>query len=249
LNVGGGDGTFHHVLNGAVAPPDGALVEHPASLGFFPAGHGNDIAAALGIPQDPIAAAAQFLRTAPRGVDIFRVRFSDGRIELCIGAGGLGLDAEAARLANGRFRRLPGAARYVAGALWSLASFRPLEVDLRADGERWRGLALFVAVSNAPGYGAGVKIAPAARMDDGLLDLTIVAPLSWMRLLEAIPIVLRTGDLRWPEIHRLRAQKVQLRTDRPAWFQGDGELLGAAPVDIEVLPGAVLVVSPKTRED
>lgn len=235
----GGDGAFHHLVRGAFG--------HNLVLGFFPAGHGNDIADALRIPKDAVAAAHAFLTGRPRNVDVVRARLAQGRTGLYVGAGGMGLDAEAALLANGRFRRLPGAARYVAAALWALTTFEPLRLEVELDGERaaeGSGPVILAAVANAPRYGSGVWIAPMAKLDDGLLDVTLVSDLPWTRLLEAIPVLLRTGDLRWPEIRRYRARRVRLAADRPALFHGDGELLGTSPVELEVLPGAVQVMAP-----
>jgi diacylglycerol kinase (ATP) len=233
----GGDGAFHDVVNGAF----GGVV-----LGVFPAGNGNDIAAGLGIPEDPVAAAALFLRAAPRPVDVLRARCAGAEPRLYIGAGGMGLDAEAAQLVTTRFRRLPGAARYVAAALWALTRFEPLRLEVELDGRPVpaEGGALFVAVANAPAYGAGVKIAPGARMDDGFLDVTLIGALPWTRVLEALPIVLREGPPRWPEIRRLRGRRIRLRAERPALFHGDGEVLGRSPVEVDVLHHAVRVVAP-----
>ena len=242
----GGDGTFQCLVR--------ATLGAPVALGFFPAGGGNDIAAALGIPKDPVAAAYVFLRSQSRPMDVLRARFAMGKTRIYMGGGGLGLDAEAARLANGKFRGLPGAARYVAGALWALANFQPFHLEGELDGERVLATSaplMIAAASNTPTYGAGIKIAPAAEIDDGLLDITLVAQMSWMRLVEAIPPILRTGDLRWPEIRRFRARRVILRVDRPEMFHGDGELLGeltpGMSLEIENLPGAIRVVAPARR--
>lgn len=229
----GGDGTFHHVVNGAMG--------RDVVLGFFPAGNGNDIASGLGIPQDPVAAAHAFLTRAPRPVDALRARLADGSTQIYLGVGGMGLDADAAQLVHGRFRWLPGAARYIAAALWALATFHPLGVEAEMDGARVNAAAMFAAVANSPGYGSGLMIAPAATMDDGMLDVTLVGALDWTEILEAIPVMFRTGDLRWPQIQRFRTRRVALRADRPALFHGDGEVLGHAPVEVEVLPGAVRV--------
>src|SRR5229473_295591 len=126
----GGDGTFQSVANAGLGTD--------AVLGLLPTGGGNDFAAALGIPGDPVAAAHVMLHGTPLAVDVLRARTSDGHTRCYVGGGGLGLDAEAARLAAGLFRRLPGAARYVASALRALASFQPLEVEAELDGESSR---------------------------------------------------------------------------------------------------------------
>ncbi len=238
----GGDGAFQQVVKGTL----GAGV----TLGFFPAGGGNDIAGALGIPKDPVAAAHVFLHSQPRPMDVARARLAQGTTSFYVGGGGLGLDAEAARLANGKFRHLPGAARYVAGALWALAAFQPFHLEAEMDSKPAAaagGPLLFAAVANTPTYGAGVKIAPAAEIDDGLLDITLVRDLSWTRVIEMIPVMLRTGDVRWPEIQRFRARRVWLKADRRVPFHGDGEVLGEAPVEIENLPGAIRVVAPARK--
>src|SRR5580658_7669582 len=231
----GGDGAFHHLVEGT---RDTNVV-----VGFFPAGNGNDIACALGIPRDPVTAANDFLRGQPRAVDLVRVRFGDGSVAHYLGAGGMGLDAEAAHLANTRFRSWPGVTRYLAGAFTVFFREPLLDVTAEMDGASWSGHALFVAVANATSYGSGVRIAPQAEMDDGLLDMVIVGDVGLLRLLEAIPIVLTTGDLRgFPEVTRYRCRRVALRADRAARVHGDGEALGAAPAEFEILPGAVRVM-------
>ncbi len=235
----GGDGTFQCLAN--------AALETDMILGLLPAGGGNDIAASLGIPDEPVAAARALLHGTPRAVDVLRARTSDGHTRCYVGGGGLGLDAETARLASGRFRRLPGAARYVASALWALASFQPLDIEAELDGDSSRQIrsrALFATVANTPSYGAGVKIAPDARVDDGLANLVLVGALTVPQVLDLIPRILRTGDLRLPEIQRFTARRVRLQTGRPATFHGDGEILGAAPVEIEVIPSAIRVLAP-----
>lgn len=243
----GGDGTFHHVVAGGFGTP--------VIFGFIPAGHGNDIATGLGIPTDPMAAAHDFLRhmERPHRFDVIRARFAGGGERVFVGAGGLGLDAEAAALANSRFRRWPGALRYVLGALWTLKGFRPIPLDVQlqrvegAGAESWQGEVLFAAVANGPGYGAGVKIAHRARMNDGLLDMTLVEPMPWNELLEALLVVLRHGDVRSRKIRRFRALSVRLTPGRKALFHGDGEILGeigaSGSLELEVLPSSILVAA------
>jgi diacylglycerol kinase (ATP) len=238
----GGDGAFHHLVEGAFGSD--------VTLGFLAAGNGNDIAEALKIPKDPIAAAHVFIKAKPRSVDVLRAHFTHGRTALYVGAGGMGLDAEAARLANDRFRHLPGVTRYLAGALWALAHFPRLSVNAQIsttdETVHWKGPILLAAVANAPCYGSGFRIAPTARVDDGLLDILLAETMPWARVVEALPILLRTGDLPWGEIHRYRATRIRLEADRPTLFHGDGELLGEAPVEVEVLPAAIRVVAPPT---
>lgn len=233
----GGDGTFHHLVEG--------IQGTGAVAGLFPAGTGNDIARALEIPADPIRAADAFLHSSPQTIDLIRARFDDGRTALTVCVAGTGLDAEAANLANTRFRRWPGVTRYLAGALWTYCQGATFKVSAEIDGKEWNGRALLAAVANAAEYGAGVRIAPAAKIDDGLLDVVLVRDLRWTRLLEAIPIVLTSGDLRFQEVERFRCRRVKLEADRNVKVHGDGEALGELPVEFDVLPGAIRVMAPK----
>jgi diacylglycerol kinase (ATP) len=238
----GGDGTFQGLVNAAY----GADVV----LGVLPAGGGNDFAAALKLPEDPIAAAEAVLRGQPKGVDLVRARTADGRVRLYLGGGGLGIDAEAARLAGGAFRRLPGRARYVVSALRAYCGYRAMGVRAefpQSDLPAVEAKILLAAVLNTPSYGAGIRLAPEACLDDGWLDFVIVEDLGVLDVLGILPRLARSGELRTPHLKRLRVRAVKLSTDRPCVFHGDGEILGPAPVEIEIVPQAVRVLAPAER--
>ena len=235
----GGDGTFQSLANAA----SGADVV----LGILPIGGGNDFASALGLPSEPTEAAEAMLCGEPRKVDLLRVRTADGQSRLYAGGGGIGLDAEAARYASGRYRHLPGRFRYIAAALHALARYLPL--DVRVDFPEssippFDARALLAAVLNSPTYGAGVRLAPAAAVDDGSLHVVLIEELSKLAVLTLLPRLMRSGELRTPRVKRWRAKRVKLTTSRPCFFHGDGEILGPTPLEIEVVPKAVRVLAP-----
>ncbi len=236
----GGDGTLHHLIEG--------IRGTRAIAGFLPGGNGNDIGRALDIPPDPVRAADTFLHSFPREIDLIRAQFANGRVAHCVGAAGMGLDAEAAHLANTRFSRWPGAVRYLAGALWTYFGSSSFELRAKIDEAEWKGRALFAVAANSGYFGSGIRIAPAAELDDGWLDLVLVRDLVWTRLLEAIPIVLTSGDIRFRELERFRSKRVRLEADRPVKVHGDGEPLGESPAEFEILPRAVRVMAPKRPE-
>jgi diacylglycerol kinase (ATP) len=234
----GGDGAVQHVARGTLGLG--------AKLGILPLGGGNDVARALGVPSDPIDAARTLIRGTPRAMDVVRVRLADSKETLYLGGGGMGLDADAGKWANGPFRKLPGAARYIAGALWALKSFRPFRVavTLEDQAEFWSEPLLIASVANTPHYGGGVTLAPDARIDDGLLDVVLIRRMSLGRLLELIPVALGSGRIGSPDVERHRAGRIRLRAERAMDFHGDGEILGDAPVELESLPGAIRVLVP-----
>jgi diacylglycerol kinase (ATP) len=238
----GGDGTFQGLVNVALGKD--------VVLGILPTGGGNDFAAALGLPRDPIAAARAIAGGQARWVDLIRASTSDGRTRLYAGGGGVGLDAEAARHASGAFRHIPGRFRYIASALRALAGYAPLEVNIDFPGSDLSPItakALLAAVLNTPTYGAGLRIAPEADMYDGCLDVVLIEDLSLFGVLSLLPRLMGSGELRTSRVKRWRAQRVRLTTDRPCLFHGDGEILGPTPVELEVVPKAVRVLAPILR--
>ncbi len=233
----GGDGTFHHVIEG--------IYGTAAIGGFFPAGNGNDIARSMGIANDPVRAAEQFCNGSARAVDLIRVTTKGGRVSHYIGAGGLGLDAEAAYLANTRYAKLPGWMRYLAGTFSVFFNRGALQLGLDLDGEVRSGRGLFVAAANGSSYGAGARIAPDAKMDDGWMDVVVVGDVKFLRLLEALPRLFSSGDLRrFPEVERFRCKRAKILAAPSARVHGDGEDLGTSPAEFEVLPAAVRMVVP-----
>jgi diacylglycerol kinase (ATP) len=235
----GGDGTFQALAN--------AVLGAGVTIGIFPTGGGNDFAAALGLPNHPLCAAEQVLKGKPRYVDLVRVRTADGRTRLYAGGGGIGLDAEAARHASGVYRHFPGRFRYVGAALQALSEHVPLKIRLEfpdTDLRPMEASTLLAGVLNTPTYGAGVRLAPEAVIDDGLLHVVLIENLSTLEVLKLLPRLMSSGDLRTPRVKRWTVRSVKMSTDRHCVFHGDGEILGPAPVEIEVVPRAVRVLAP-----
>lgn len=239
----GGDGTFQALVNGVYGSD--------VVVGILPTGGGNDFAAALGLPSNPFSAAEIILKSKPRSVDMVRARTADGRTRLYAGGGGMGLDAEAALLANGPYRRLPGRLRYIASALRALSTHLPLKVRLDFSGTDFppvESASLLAGVLNTPTYGGGVRLAPDARIDDGLLQVVLLEDLSALSVLRLLPRLTGSGELRTSRVKRWDVRSVRISADRSCLFHGDGEILGPTPVDIEVLPSAVRVLAPSTGE-
>lgn len=235
----GGDGTFQGLVN--------ATYGCDVLLGVLPTGGGNDFARALGLPRDPVAAAKAVINGAPRAVDLLRIRTADGRERLCTGGGGVGVDVIAAQHAAGTFRKLPGRLRYIASVLRSLHGFTPLHVRVQFPGSAlpaMQGRVMLAGVLNAPSYGAGLRLAPGAQIDDGLLNVVLVQELSALQKVGVLPALILSGGIGKRFTKQTRARKALLLTDRPSFFHGDGEILGPAPVEIEVVAKGAMVLAP-----
>lgn len=240
----GGDGTVQALVNAVGVERND---ENGVVIGILPSGGGNDFASALGLPKDPADAVAA-LRAASIGrVDVLRARTGDGATRLFVGGGGVGLDVEAARHASGTYRRWPGRSRYLASALRAWREFEPIGVRVEFpddDIAAIEGRVMLAAVLNTPSYGAGLRVAPKARIDDGLLDVSILKCLSAAQVGRALPRLATTGELPDGYFIRRKAHAVVLQADRLCLFHADGEIIGSAPVRIDLLPEAMRFLAP-----
>lgn len=235
----GGDGTAQGLVQAAL----GCDVR----IGILPAGGGNDFALALGYSTNPVAAAGQLLTAVEKQVDIVRARTADGRERIYLGGGGIGLDAEAAQYAANHYRRWPGKLRYVASALHAFRQFVPIRLNLEfpdSDLPRTEGTTLITCVLNTPTYGAGLKFAPGARIDDGFVDVTMVEDLKLRQILALLPGLLASGEIHTQRLKRVRCAAVRITPAEECKFHGDGEIFGVAPVEIRVLPRAITMFVP-----
>ena len=103
---------------------------------------------------------------------------------------------------------------------------------------------LLVGVLSTPSYGAGVRLAPDALIDDGLLQVVLMEDVKLWEVLKLLPWSMWSGEPRPSRLKRWNVRRVGLRRDRPSLFHGDGEILGPTPVEIEVVPNAVRVLAP-----
>jgi diacylglycerol kinase (ATP) len=235
LLVAGGDGTMHHAVQG--------LAGTSCALGVIPLGTGNDLAGTLGVPRDAAAAVERALSGEIRRIDLARV----GDIR-CVGYAGVGFDSEVARVAN-EVKILRGPLVYLYSVIRTLAAFRPPTMRIVwSDGDegRYEAKAMFVTVANLPRLGGGMRIAPDARIDDGLLDLVIVREVSRLTLLSVFPKVYNGWHVGHPAVLLTQARRVEIALDRPMTMYGGGEpvrdMAAGETVAVEVEPGGLAVV-------
>ena len=235
----GGDGTLQLLVN--------EVIGLDVNVGVIPVGGGNDFAAAIGIGRNLEDAVDAVTKGKTRTVDAVRVKFASGKSAVYLGGGGVGLDVEAVNLASGRFQNWPGRLRYLASALAAWRGFAGVNVRVEFPDSGQPGISrkvLIAAAMNTATFGGGLRLSPAAQLDDGLLEVVLLEMLSAREVTALLPRLLVTGELKTKRITRIRAAKLSLRTDNANWFQGDGELLGQAPVEIEVMAKALRVLVP-----
>ncbi len=228
--------------DGLAAMVAGVAADTGRRLAVVPTGAGNDFARGLGYdPKHPLDAFGALEHGHDRVVDLGRV---NGRWYTCVTASGF--DAEANRWAN-TVHRLSGTALYVAAVLRTLAVYKPHPFRLTVDGDAHEIKAWLVAVGNGPAYGGGMKIAPAASLDDGLLDVTVVGEMNRLQMLVNFPKVFKGTHTSHPKVSTFRATRVELESlDRavPMDVYADGERVGPLPAAMEAVSGALTVRVP-----
>jgi YegS/Rv2252/BmrU family lipid kinase len=234
----GGDGTVNEVAS--------SLVGTGVTLGVVPLGTGNLLAANLGIPTGLEEALTVLVDGDERRIDVGRV---DGRIFL--GMAGMGLDAAMIEDAPEGLKRRAGWAAYAVAAARHLPD-RLSAVTVRVDGRltRHRDVSMLL-IGNIGRLQAGLEPLPDAEVDDGLLDLAVIAPhgpLGWLRVGAALR---RTpgrddGDGRASRVvYRERGRRIDVRARRPAPREADGERLPAGTgLNVEVWHNALTIRVP-----
>jgi diacylglycerol kinase (ATP) len=232
LVVAGGDGSLHQVLP--------ALAGSSTVLGIVPAGRGNDMAGCLGLPFRPEEALARALGPRVRALD---AGVAAGR--LYAGIAGVGFDGEVATFVRTRRTVLRGRAVYPYAVIRTLAAFRCPRLRLEHDGGVVEGPAVMVLAANLSTFGGGMRAAPAAEPDDGLLDLVLIREVPRWTLLRLLPLVYRGAHVHHAAVSVVRSRSAVLTSDRPLVPHADGEPLcgPVTRVAFEVARGALLVAA------
>jgi YegS/Rv2252/BmrU family lipid kinase len=224
---------------GAVAD---VLREFPeALLGVLPGGRGNDLARVLGIPADPIEACTVVAAGFSRKLDLGEI---DGKA--FVGIASVGFDSDANRIANEAPAWLGGLV-YAYGALRALLFWRParFQIELDPPGESYSFVGYSVGAANSKTYGGGMRAAPDALLDDGLLDVPVLESVSKLGFLTRIlPRVFSGTHVREPSVKVFRAREIAISADRPFTMYADGDPIGELPLRVCAIGGAVRVLVP-----
>ncbi|MFZ2114564.1 MAG: diacylglycerol kinase family protein [Solirubrobacteraceae bacterium] len=230
---------------GAVAD---VLREFPgALLGVLPGGRGNDLARVLGIPADPVEACAIVAAGFSRKLDLGEVDTHKGTGgKAFVGIASVGFDSEANRIANEAPAWLGGLV-YAYGALRALLFWRParFQIELDPPGESHSFVGYSVGAANSKTYGGGMRAAPDALLDDGLLDVPVLESVSKLGFLTKIlPKVFSGRHVREPSVKVFRAREIAVSADRPFTMYADGDPIGELPLRVRAIGGAVRVLVP-----
>ena len=253
----GGDGTLHRNLR--------ALVESQIPLLVVPRGSGNDFARALGIRkvQQAVAAWQEFShgQSNVRPVDVGIIKnageapaphgtLPQQRFFCCVA--GVGLDSEVAEAANRLPRWWRARGGYLLSLLRVLPGFAPPVMKISTDSsgswqKRAPGPILLAAFANTPTYGAGMRIAPRARLDDGQFDVCLIHGMSNLEAFCLFPTIYFGQHLRISKVEYFQTTRARIESAMPLKIYADGEPVCTTPVEISIRPRALQVIVPASQ--
>ncbi len=229
LVVCGGDGMVNLGIQ--------AVATTGTPLGIIAAGTGNDVARYFDLPRkDPLAAADRVASGTPRRIDLARC---GTRYYVTVMAAGF--DAKVNERAN-RMTWPKGQMRYNLATLIELRTFEPLPYTLDIDGTTHQLEAMLVAVGNGPSFGGGLRICEGAKLDDGLLDVVVIKPISKVELVRTYPKLFKGTHVTHPQYEHHLARTVTVAAPGIVGY-ADGERFGPVPLTIVSVPSGLTVLA------
>ena len=241
----GGDGTMNEIANGFYE--DRRIINPETSLGVVPSGTGCDLTKSLNIPAG-LKDALKVISEAPSvRMDVGKVRFrsnAGGEEErFFLNVADFGLGGEVVRRVNEQ-RLQRKASSYVRCLVTTMVQYRNKRVRIRVDGQNLpEGEYLIGAVANGKIFGKGMKVAPGARLDDGLFDSVLVRGFKFLEFCRHGWKLMNGSHITHPKVTVVRGSKVEAwpEENEDVLLELDGEQLGRLPATFEIIPRNLLI--------
>ena len=255
----GGDGTVHDVLNGIAEYVQSAedVTLSDFTLAVLPVGSGNDWVKSVGVSTD-IRQAVTYIAAGVTGTqDVVKVSMLDASdldaeplaVSYMSNVGGVGLDARVCEIVNRKKEKgKRGKQLYVSALLYCIRHRVPIRARIVCDGkEIFSGKYLSIAFGIGKYSGGGMRQTPDAVIDDGLLDITVIPDIPIWTIAKEAP-KLFTGTFNTVEVLTLaKCHEVLVLPEGEADAEPvevDGEVVGRAPVRMEILDQQINVIRP-----
>lgn len=230
----GGDGTLYEVINGYYR--NDSPVRIP--IGVLPVGTGNAFVRDMDLHHHDWKPALDIIKTgATRKFDVGHFT-TEGKTFYYLNILGLGLVADIGATAL-KMKAL-GNISYTLGSLYHILKLKPFTIKMEIDDQVIERENVFVEISNTR-YTANFLMAPAAKTDDGLLDVTILGPKSRIGLIRSFPKIITGEHIHMKEVECFQASNIRIETNIPKILTPDGELMGSTPLEVDCLKQAIEV--------
>ncbi|MCD6117048.1 diacylglycerol kinase family lipid kinase [bacterium] len=232
--AGGGDGTLFEVINGYFQNPSKKRIP----IGVLPVGTGNAFAKDLDLDSSKWEEAIEIISmNRPRKVDVGKFT-TEGKVFYYLNILGLGFVSDVTKTALKL--KFFGNVAYLLGVLYETIRLKSHKLSINIDGKKYERDNIFVEISNTT-YTSNFLMAPTAEIDDGILDVTLLAKCTRRQLLKALPTVFTGEHVNLDIVETFKAKKIEIETNIPKVLTPDGEVLGSTPIKVECLKQAVEV--------
>ena len=227
----GGDGTLHEVINGMLSRPDGNKIP----IGIIPGVSGNYYMHDLNLT-DPLKAAKAIIQGNTKFLDTARVEVNHV-VKYANNMIGWGLVTDVGKKAE--HYRWMGTNRYTILSVMEVFRHKSRSAALIMDNKKIEDEFTFIIACNSMHVGKGMKMAPKARLDDGLIDLIVIrSDVSRTRLLQVLPKLFDGSHINEPEVEYYQTSKFSLIPEMDEILNIDGEIMGSTPIKVEMIPKA-----------
>jgi diacylglycerol kinase (ATP) len=228
----GGDGTLYEVINGYYANKS----EKRIPIGVLPVGTGNAFIRDMNLVQSEWKKALDIIKAGKlRKIDVGQYTSGD-KTHYYLNILGLGFVADVGVTA--KTLKIFGNFSYTLGVLWQVIFLKPYELTIEIDGKTFQRENIFVEISNTR-YTADFLMAPNAKTDDGLLDVTLLNKASRLTLLSGLKKIMTGDHIYMDEVETFQAKSVKITTLPQKVLTPDGELLDSTPIEVSCLQHGV----------
>ena len=232
----GGDGTLNEIINGMLSRNDNQILP----IGIIPAGSGNSYMHDLELT-NPVTAAKAIIKNNTKNVDVIKLIFNN-IVKYAINMIGWGLVTDIGIKAENY--RWIGTNRYTFFSITEVLKNKTRAAKLIIDKNIIEDNFTFIIACNSIHVGKGMKMAPKAKLDDGLIDLIVVrGRITRLRLLQVLPKLFDGSHINETELEYYQAKNFSIITNEHESLNIDGEVMGKTPISVEVINNGITIYS------
>lgn len=247
LVVLGGDGTVNEVVAGLVSDDGSAVIAPGVTVSIVHQGTGGDLARGIGVGHEDARAidivAHGDVRAVDLGIATYRDYEGQQQTRAFINCANVGMASEVVAGVVGKLKKLGDKGAFAISTIRSLLRNEQRSISLQSEDPPLdlRRDIVDVIASNNRYMGGGMLVAPDAQLDDGMLDLVVIAAASRTRLLRTFPKIYKGTHISDPlvSVHRTADVRLDATNGSPLGVVLDGEMVGTTPVHFQVLPAAI----------
>jgi YegS/Rv2252/BmrU family lipid kinase len=242
--VAGGDGTINEVVNGFFE--DGKPLNSFCELGVINCGTGGGYARALNCQRSTSQQIEKLIHTVSTSLDLGQISFRDSSGKtvkrLFANECQVGIGSNVASAVGKKSKIFGGTIAFGVSATLFALSMKPLKLDISFDDEAFQAFSLIgLVIGNGTECAGGMKLTPDAKLNDGFFDVLSICDMNVIQRILNLSKVYSGKHIQSPYFSVRRCKKIQIRSDNKLSLEGDGEILGNSPFNIEILPSAIRV--------